>query len=306
MYFIASIIAEAFLPHSKTGRRAKLIRHKAFAHYIFILLVFLLISRSVNVAFPGVLGYASDIKSSDLLKFTNEERRKNNKPVLELNSDLSRAAEAKARDMFKNDYWAHVSPKGTEPWYFFNSVGYDYVYAGENLAKNFTDSKGVVNAWMNSTSHRDNILNQNYTQIGFAVVNGELNGYKTTLVVQFFGKPRGLSEKPAVIDSAAPKATQKVESVAGANKEEIFTIEGQNPSARLTGEASKPFVDIYAFSRTFLIVFALFISFMFGLDFWYSSKLGLAKFSGHTLAHIFMLLTAVISLALIMIPGKVG
>jgi uncharacterized protein YkwD len=72
------------------------------------------------------------------------------------------------------------SPDGTEPWDFILGEKYDYIYAGENLAKNFSTFDDVVEAWYNSPSHKENLLNKNYTEMGFAIVNGELNGYETT------------------------------------------------------------------------------------------------------------------------------
>ena len=98
-------------------------------------------------------------------------------------------AQRNAGDMFAFNYWAHNSPSGRDPWSFFQEVGYKYIYAGENLARDFMNSESVVEAWMNSPSHRENLLNPNYKEIGLAVVNGTLNGVETTLVVQSFGTP---------------------------------------------------------------------------------------------------------------------
>ena len=75
---------------------------------------------------------------------------------LRLNPTLTAAAKRKAEHMFAENYWAHISPTGVEPWYFILDSGYDYSYAGENLAKNFNTSKEVVAAWYQSPTHRDN------------------------------------------------------------------------------------------------------------------------------------------------------
>jgi hypothetical protein len=91
--------------------------------------------------------------------------------------------------MFAEQYWAHVSPSGTEPWKWFGDVGYNYSFAGENLAKNYPTSDATVTAWMNSPTHRENLLKKEYVDVGFAVVSGELNGKKTTLVVALYGAP---------------------------------------------------------------------------------------------------------------------
>jgi len=105
-----------------------------------------------------------------------------------MDSRLNASALAKAQNMFAEDYWAHVSPSGIQPWYWFTQAGYTYQYAGENLAKDFDTSAGAMDGWMNSPGHRANILNVNYLDVGFAVVNGTLTGSQTTLVVAHYGQ----------------------------------------------------------------------------------------------------------------------
>jgi hypothetical protein len=95
----------------------------------------------------------------------------------------------KAQDMADKQYFAHTSPEGLNPWHWFEQAGYEYEYAGENLAVDFTDSSDVARAWMNSPTHRENLLKKEYVDVGFAVVSGELNGKKTTLVVALYGAP---------------------------------------------------------------------------------------------------------------------
>ncbi|MBU0978402.1 CAP domain-containing protein [Patescibacteria group bacterium] len=136
-----------------------------------------------------ILGYASNITLSQILSQTNQLRTEYGLPILTLNSKLSQAAEGKARDMFANQYWSHTSPSGTEPWEFIKSAGYVYRFAGENLARDFSVTGDMIQAWMNSPTHRANILHHQYQEIGLAVVNGTLQGIETTLVVQMFGSP---------------------------------------------------------------------------------------------------------------------
>ncbi len=136
---------------------------------------------------PGVLGYASNVTVADLLNETNAKRAENGLGDLVLNQQLSDAAVAKGTDMFKGQYWAHTSPTGKDPWSFITAAGYRYLFAGENLARDFGDSHSIVEAWMQSPSHRDNLLNSRYKEIGFGVVNGKYGNYETTIVVQMFG-----------------------------------------------------------------------------------------------------------------------
>ena len=90
--------------------------------------------------------------------------------------------------MLQEGYFNHVSPEGLSPWYWFQRQGYQYQYAGENLAIGFLNSNEVTRAWMKSPDHRENILNPHYQEMGLAVVKGNFQGQETTLVVQFFGK----------------------------------------------------------------------------------------------------------------------
>jgi hypothetical protein len=90
--------------------------------------------------------------------------------------------------MFGYNYFAHTSPQGVNPWHWFNKANYNYTYAGENLAMNFVEAEDAMQAWMNSPTHRDNIISKNYTEIGIAVGVGKIDGVDTTIVVQLFGK----------------------------------------------------------------------------------------------------------------------
>lgn len=135
-----------------------------------------------------VLGYSISISVNELNNFSNQERSAVGLAPLSLNSQLNSAAYAKAQDMFADNYWAHIAPDGTEPWSFIINSGYDYTTAGENLAKNFSYSQGVVAGWMASEGHKANVLNANYQDVGYAVVNGILLGEETTLVVAMYGQ----------------------------------------------------------------------------------------------------------------------
>ena len=152
--------------------------------------------------FGAVLGYASSITAEQVIDQTNQERKKDGLVPLTQNDRLTAAALSKAQHMFNNQYWAHVSPDGTEPWSFIKSANYSYVLAGENLARDFSTTPEMVSAWMRSPTHKDNIVNPKYSETGIAVVSGTLQGVETTLVVQLFGKPQtGLA---AVIPAIPP------------------------------------------------------------------------------------------------------
>ena len=178
-----------FIPNQKNDYRAKMLQPPFLIGLFFL---FFLTKSSLSLFAlnqPAVLGYSSQITPEQIIELTNQERQENNLSLLSINSLLSEAARQKAADMFAFNYWAHTSPSGRDPWAFFKIVDYDYVYAGENLARDFSSSEAVVTAWMDSPSHEKNILDENYQEIGVAVVNGTLEGMKTTLVVQLFGSP---------------------------------------------------------------------------------------------------------------------
>ena len=120
---------------------------------------------------------------------TNSQRTADNLSELRVSPLLQAAAQAKANDMAVKGYFSHTSPDGLTPWYWFRGVGYNFSYAGENLAINFSDSQDVTNAWMNSPEHRANILNSNFTEIGMATAQGNYNGIPSIFIVELFGTP---------------------------------------------------------------------------------------------------------------------
>ncbi len=170
------------------------------------------------------IGYVTDrylaIRAMDLLasvlpsvltEETNQKRLENALPQLTTNPLLVKAAELKAQDMASRGYFSHDTPDGKTPWYWLDQVGYTYKYAGENLAVNFSESTDVTLAWMNSPSHRANIVKGDYTEIGIATAKGVYKGKETIFVVQFFGTPNksfNLSDVLPKIPStkASPKA----------------------------------------------------------------------------------------------------
>jgi uncharacterized protein YkwD len=118
----------------------------------------------------------------------NTERGKAGLPVLYQNESLQNSASAKSNDMLTNNYWSHYSPSGVTPWSFMKNEGYNYIKAGENLARNFTNNKDMIKAWMDSPLHKANILNPNYQDIG--------TGTAGQYTVQHFG----VTKKPTVWD----------------------------------------------------------------------------------------------------------
>ena len=176
-----------FLPHHTNNHRPKVLHHQSLLFVIISLLTLSFSLHPIHKEYPSVLGISTNIAISELVKLTNQKRGEKGLKPLHLNDQLSHAAASKAQNMFANNYWAHVAPDGTTPWVFIKNSGYEYLYAGENLARGFTTAPEVVDAWMASPTHRENMLSANYEDIGFAVVPGSLTGSDTILVVEMFG-----------------------------------------------------------------------------------------------------------------------
>lgn len=132
---------------------------------------------------------AAEVYPAVIVTLTNSDRKENGLGTLSINPTLQAAAQLKVNDMIKYGYFAHTSPSGITPWHWFEAAGYNFVYAGENLAVNFDESQDVQTAWLNSPTHRANVLSPNFTEIGIATANGMHNGRETTFVVEMFGTP---------------------------------------------------------------------------------------------------------------------
>lgn len=136
---------------------------------------------------------AKEINIVNVLDLVNEARQKNGLAVLSENQKLDKIATDKLEDMVVNNYFAHTSPRGINPWFWYEKNDYDYKYAGENLAINFMRVEDQQEAWMKSPTHRKNILNSNYKEIGIAVGAGEINGQMGIITVQEFGALAGVA-----------------------------------------------------------------------------------------------------------------
>ena len=195
------------VPHRHNQYKPHLIRRQGLMVIVVAVLLVQLITH-LNY-FHNVLGDQAQVTVAGLLDGTNDERAKANLQPLTLDARLSDAAYMKARDMLDKQYWSHTSPSGVQPWKWLGDAGYNYSYAGENLARNFSTSQAVVSAWMASPSHRDNVLKPQYQDVGFATVEGTMNGRPTSLVVAMYGAPpvTGIGAVRGV-NFAAPASTQ--------------------------------------------------------------------------------------------------
>lgn len=136
-----------------------------------------------------ILGASTKLSIDKIINLINIERAKVNLGPVSLNEQLSQAAYHKGENMFLQNYWAHNSPAGVEPWSFLTDAGYNYSSAGENLGRDFDNEESLVAAWMASDSHRANILNRKFSETGIAVLDGSIDNQAVLLIVNFFAQP---------------------------------------------------------------------------------------------------------------------
>lgn len=185
------------VPHRHNKYQPYLIRARGIAITVAMVFAVQAVYNTTNTG--SVLGDSSNVTVSALLAQTNREREQAGERPLVLNEKLAAAASMKVQDMYTEQYWAHNSPSGITPWKWLNDASYSYATAGENLAKSFHTTDGVIRAWMNSPEHRENVLNDSFKDVGFSVRKGVLNGENTTVVVALYGAPKTM----AVVESSA-------------------------------------------------------------------------------------------------------
>lgn len=213
---LASLPKQRHTVHHKKrhGQHHKPTKHYAKTYWPYLpMLVVVLSGFILNLTWnvgKSVLGYATNMQASSLLQETNIQRSQNSKGALSLNSQLSQAAQAKANDMAARNYWSHVTPDGAQPWVFIANAGYSYNAAGENLAYGFDSSGAAVAGWMNSPSHKANLLNGDYLEVGFGIANSanfQETGEQTIVVAMYASPQKVVTPKTAQTGAAPTPAT---------------------------------------------------------------------------------------------------
>lgn len=225
---------------------------------------------------------------------TNTKRQAAGLPTLVMDDQLSLAASLKAKYMLEKNYWAHNAPDGTTPWFFFKKVNYDYVYAGENLARGFSSSSDIVNAWMASQTHKDNVLSKNYQEVGFAVLDGKLLGEDTTLVVEMFGSKAASSLARNIKENLPANPLNHQE-------ERVVFSSGTEQVQAFTSEKRASFINSKTLSWNIAMFTVLLFISILCLDMIIINRRKIVRLVGHNIDHI--LFFAVI-LILIVMFGK--
>lgn len=182
------------------------------------------------IALPAASLFSSAITPVNIISLTNASRSSLDLSTLSENALLDASAQAKAEDMLAHQYFAHTSPDGVTPWSWIKGKGYSYRYAGENLAVYYTEAEDVNAGWMASPTHRANIVDTRYTDIGVGVAQGEYNGYPAVFVVQHFGKPAGA---PAIVEAipTPPEEPAPKQEVAVTPVKDAYEIAVKNTEA---------------------------------------------------------------------------
>ena len=201
--YVKNLLKHYFVPGAHNAHRPRVLHRSWLVFFLAVILAtegFLvsnLIARQSNQQFLAA------VVPAEIIALTNTERADNNVGNVKEDALLDSAAQAKANDMAANGYFSHVGPDGKTPWQWVSASGYQYQYAGENLAVRFINSADVVNAWMESPTHRANMVKPVYTQIGVGVAEGMYEGQPATYVVQYFGTPK-TAAAAAVAEAASP------------------------------------------------------------------------------------------------------
>lgn len=206
-----------FVPHRGNHHHPHILRHKSLsaALTVVVLVEFMMLVSPFILPRLGI--ELAAVLPSLVTILTNNARAEGHIAKVKVSDILTLAAQAKADDMASKGYFSHVGPDGARPWYWLEQVGYKYRYAGENLAVNFADSEGVVEAWQNSPMHNLNLLGPRYTETGVGIATGMYKGREAVFVVQFLAS----AQKPEVAMvksvSTLPKASSTSSSLSLVN-----------------------------------------------------------------------------------------
>jgi Cysteine-rich secretory protein family len=321
--FIKQSVKHFFHPQRSNNHRPKLLHPEVFFLLSLVIgsLVILINALASVAIFKNVLGFASSINPTEVITQTNEERAKLGLRPLVVNQKLSAAALAKGQDMFNDQYWAHIAPDGKQPWDFMKENNYVYIVAGENLARDFSDTQGMLKAWMDSPTHRANIVNGRYTEIGVAVIDGVLEGSETTLVVQMFGN-RGsqnakIPSQASVIADQAQAQTEPNAPLVSTDTDrqqalQKFALDSQGDTAVLAGALvpvgdlkDSPLLSPLQLSKALILFIVILIIFTLIYDLVVIGHVKTMRMVGKNLAHI-MLFVLLVFLVIFFKAGVVG
>lgn len=197
-------ITSLFIASEENNYRPPILSYKAFIIYGLILLLLRLILGTLPAE-------GAAVETNTLMNLINQERDKRNLTTLSVHQSLLRAAYEKSQDMIDRDYFSHIDPDGNYVWGKITSAGYTpYKILGENLAIDFSTSEGMIKAWIDSPTHRANLLHPEFVDQGLSALFGDYQDRYTNLTTSLFGTlatyPKPKTEKPK---TEAPTITTK-------------------------------------------------------------------------------------------------
>jgi len=221
------MLKQFFVPSSANNYTPHLLHKRSMFVYLVIILL-------INIVFAHlpVSQAKAAVDAASLYELHNNERKTRGLSELRINSDLIESATAKAKAMLQSNCWSHYCPDGKSPWNFFDDSGYYYVYAGENLGEGFGDNYSVMNAWMNSPTHRENVLKPEFDEIGIGFASGTFQNIENnTIVVVHFGSR--IEKLAALPESIQPSEAETVKILSPADGASL-----NNGNFEINGETS--------------------------------------------------------------------
>jgi len=185
-------LKDFFIPHAG-NRHAPHILHpkRAIFYSAFFVIIKLMVFVTIMLI-PAQAYLLPDIlmnQEKELIKMINDLRAQNNLPTLSVNNILEKSAQLKADDMAQNGYFSHDGPDGRDFQYFLRQAGYEYKLAGENLAMGFNSAQDVMDAWIKSPLHYQNLIDPDFIETGFGLSSGEYKKRETVFIANHFGQP---------------------------------------------------------------------------------------------------------------------
>lgn len=134
---------------------------------------------------PQLIARSQGNSSRQLLSLINAERQKVGAPPLRINAKLTQAALGHSQDMASRNFFSHTGSNGSESWNRISARGYNAITDAENIAAGQSTSAAVIQTWLNSPPHKQNMLNPQYTEVGFGYAYNSQSTYKTYWTADF-------------------------------------------------------------------------------------------------------------------------
>ena len=197
-----------FIPHAGNNHHPHILHTKRALFYSLFFIAIKAVVFIFAISIPIQAFMMPDVlkeQRNEILRLVEETRAANGLSTLSGADKLYSSSQKKSEDMVVNSYFSHVGPGNRDLKYFLNQENYAYRYAGENLAMGFSDAKSVVNAWIKSPLHYQNIIDSDFSETGMGIASGDYKGKETVFITQHFGAP--ISQ---VTEEPEEKAEEKV------------------------------------------------------------------------------------------------